>query len=136
MEPGQAGNLRVLRTHLIHLRPKLGEDSDNPRYIFEEPRVRYWMPEGRGNHRRLPQGRRQPARMAAADSLLGPYPPLGGCRSFWRPLYTGNVEARQEDRCPIVPWKSRVAILGVTCTVQSTAIDEDLRLSSIRKVVV
>ena len=48
MEPGQAGNLRVLRTHLIHLRPKLGEDSDNPRYIFEEPRVRYWMPEGEG----------------------------------------------------------------------------------------
>ena len=37
MEPGQAGNLRVLRTHLIHLRPKLGEDSDNPRYSFTPP---------------------------------------------------------------------------------------------------
>ena len=46
--PGKPGNLRVLRTHLMRLRRKLGEDGDNPRYIFAEPRVGYWMPEGEG----------------------------------------------------------------------------------------
>ena len=44
--PGKPGNLRVLRTHLMHLRKKLGEDGENPRYILAEPRVGYWMPEG------------------------------------------------------------------------------------------
>ena len=44
--PGKPGNLRVLRTHLMHLRRKLGEDGENPRYIFAEPRVGYWMAEG------------------------------------------------------------------------------------------
>ena len=44
--PGKPGNLRVLRTHLMHLRKKLGEDGENPRYILVEPRVGYWMPEG------------------------------------------------------------------------------------------
>ena len=43
--PGKPGNLRVLRTHLMHLRKKLGEDGENPRYILVEPRVGYWMPE-------------------------------------------------------------------------------------------
>ncbi len=46
--PGKPGNLRVLRTHLMHLRKKLGEDAENPTYIFVEPRVGYWMPEGEG----------------------------------------------------------------------------------------
>ena len=46
--PGRPGNMRVLRTHLMRLRRKLGEDGDNPRYIFAEPRVGYWMPEGKG----------------------------------------------------------------------------------------
>ena len=46
--PGRPGNLRVMRTHLMHLRKKLGEDGSNPRYIFAEPRVGYWMPEGEG----------------------------------------------------------------------------------------
>ena len=46
--PGKPGNLRVLRTHLMRLRRKLGEDGENPRYIFAEPRVGYWMPEGEG----------------------------------------------------------------------------------------
>ena len=44
--PGKPGNMRVLRTHLMRLRRKLGEDGENPRYIFAEPRVGYWMPEG------------------------------------------------------------------------------------------
>ena len=44
--PGKPGNLRVLRTHLKHLRRKLGDDAQNPTYIFNEPRVGYRMPEG------------------------------------------------------------------------------------------
>ena len=44
--PGRPGNMRVLRTHLMHLRRKLGEDAANPKYIFAEPRVGYRMPEG------------------------------------------------------------------------------------------
>ena len=44
--PGKPGNLRVLRTHLMRLRRKLGEDAASPRYIFAEPRVGYRMPEG------------------------------------------------------------------------------------------
>jgi len=44
--PGKPGNLRVLRTHLMRLRHKLGEDGENPRYVLAEPRVGYWMPEG------------------------------------------------------------------------------------------
>ena len=34
---------RALRTHLMRLRRKLGEDGDNPKYIFAEPRVGYRM---------------------------------------------------------------------------------------------
>ena len=41
--PGRPGNLRVLRTHLMNLRRKLGEDAANPKYIFVEPRVGYRM---------------------------------------------------------------------------------------------
>ena len=37
--PGKPGNLRVLRTHLMRLRRKLGEEGSNPRYIFADPRV-------------------------------------------------------------------------------------------------
>jgi len=44
--PGKPGNLRTLRTHLMHLRRKLGEDGENPTYIFAEPRVGYSMPAG------------------------------------------------------------------------------------------
>ena len=43
--PGKPGNLQVLRTHLMRLRRKLGEDTANPEYIFAEPRVGYRMPE-------------------------------------------------------------------------------------------
>ncbi len=45
--PGKPGNLRVLRTHLMRLRRKLGEDAENPKYIFAEPRVGYRMPDGK-----------------------------------------------------------------------------------------
>ncbi len=44
--PGKPGNLRVLRTHLMRLRSKLGDDAVNPTYIFAEPRVGYRMPKG------------------------------------------------------------------------------------------
>ncbi len=44
--PGKPGNLRVLRTHLMRLRRKLGEDAKNPTYLFAEPRVGYRMPRG------------------------------------------------------------------------------------------
>ena len=46
--PGKPGNLRVLRTHLMKLRRKLGDDASNPKYIFAEPRVGYRMAEGEG----------------------------------------------------------------------------------------
>ncbi|MCY4631006.1 MAG: response regulator transcription factor [bacterium] len=42
--PGRPGNMRVLRTHLKHLRRKLGAAAADPRYFFAEPRVGYRMP--------------------------------------------------------------------------------------------
>ncbi|MCY4623413.1 MAG: response regulator [Chloroflexi bacterium] len=44
--PGKPGNVRALRTLLVGLRRKLGDDAVNPKYIFAEPRVGYRMPEG------------------------------------------------------------------------------------------
>ena len=44
--PGKPGNLKVLRTHLMRLRRKLGEDAASPKYIFAEPRVGYRMSKG------------------------------------------------------------------------------------------
>ncbi|MYC38435.1 MAG: winged helix-turn-helix domain-containing protein [Chloroflexi bacterium] len=49
--PDRLGNLRALRTLLMGLRRKLGEDGSNPRYIITEPRVGYRMPEGGGRVR-------------------------------------------------------------------------------------
>ena len=46
--PEKPGNMRVLRTHLMRLRRKLGEDGSSPRYIFAEPRVGYRMPKEEG----------------------------------------------------------------------------------------
>ena len=40
----KSGTVRTLRTHLVRLRRKLGENAGNPRYIFAEPRVGYRMP--------------------------------------------------------------------------------------------
>ena len=52
--PGKPGNLRVLRTHLKHLRRKLGDDAENPTYIFSEPRVGYLMSPGEASGRQQP----------------------------------------------------------------------------------
>ena len=46
--PGKPGSLRALRTQLVGLRRKLGDDAQNPTYIFAEPRVGYRMPKGEG----------------------------------------------------------------------------------------
>ena len=45
--PGKPGNMRVLRTHLMRLRRKLGDDAENPTYIFPEPRVGYRLREAK-----------------------------------------------------------------------------------------
>ena len=37
-----------MRTAVRSLRRKLGDDPDNPAYIFTEPRVGYRMPKGEG----------------------------------------------------------------------------------------
>ncbi len=39
-------DVRSIRTHLKRVRHKLGEDADNPTYIFAERRVGYRMPKG------------------------------------------------------------------------------------------
>ena len=44
--PTIPGSPRATRTHLMRLRQKLGEDGENPTYIFSEPRVGYRMVEG------------------------------------------------------------------------------------------
>ena len=41
------GDVRPMRTIVSKLRRKLGEDADNPRYIFTEPRAGLRMPKGR-----------------------------------------------------------------------------------------
>ena len=38
--------MRPMRTIVSKLRRKLGDDADNPIYIFTEPRVGYRMPRG------------------------------------------------------------------------------------------
>ena len=43
------GGLQPLRTMASKLRRKLGDDADNPTYIFTEPRVGFRMPRGRGS---------------------------------------------------------------------------------------
>ncbi|MCY3801054.1 MAG: hypothetical protein OXG46_05715 [Chloroflexi bacterium] len=35
-----------MKTVVRRLRRKLGDDADNPTYVFTEPRVGYWMPTG------------------------------------------------------------------------------------------
>ena len=41
--PAYPGSPRTIRTHLMRLRQKLGEDVEHPIYIFSEPRVGYRM---------------------------------------------------------------------------------------------
>ena len=43
-----SGDVRPMRTIVSKLRRKLGDDADNPTYIFTEPRVGYRMPKGKG----------------------------------------------------------------------------------------
>ena len=38
------GDLRPMRTVVGRLRRKLGDDADHPTYVFNEPRVGYWVP--------------------------------------------------------------------------------------------
>ncbi len=42
------GDVRPMRAIVTRLRRKLGDDADNPAYIFTQTRVGYWMPEGEG----------------------------------------------------------------------------------------
>ena len=44
--PTNPGTPRTIRTHLMRLRRKLGEDAENPTYVFAEPRVGYRMAVG------------------------------------------------------------------------------------------
>ncbi len=46
---GSSGNRRNLRTYVKRLRRKLGDDVGNPKYIFPQPRVGYYMPKGAFN---------------------------------------------------------------------------------------
>ena len=45
----RSGDSRRVRTAAKQLRRKLGDDADNPIYIFTEPRVGYRMPKGEGH---------------------------------------------------------------------------------------
>ena len=46
--PQKSGGMRTLRTHMVRLRRKLGEDASSPRYIFVRSGVGYQMPKGDG----------------------------------------------------------------------------------------
>ena len=43
---GHSGDSGLVRSIVRRLRRKLGDDAENPRYIFTEPRVGYRMPRG------------------------------------------------------------------------------------------
>ena len=45
---GHAGHSGPVRTAVKNIRHKLGDDADSPNYIFNRPRVGYWMPEPSG----------------------------------------------------------------------------------------
>ena len=46
-----SGDVRPMRTIVSKLRRKLGDDANNPVFIFTEPRVGYRMPKGEGQGR-------------------------------------------------------------------------------------
>ena len=55
-----------MRTIVSKLRRKLGDDADNPTYIFTEPRVGYRMPKGETRETETEDGRRsQPGALGA-----------------------------------------------------------------------
>ena len=43
-----SGSSGPVRTYVKRLRRKLGDDPDNPVYIFTKRRVGYWMEKGEG----------------------------------------------------------------------------------------
>ena len=43
---GHAGHPGPVRTAVKNIRRKLGGDADSPTYIFNKPRLGYWMPKG------------------------------------------------------------------------------------------
>ena len=45
--PAHSGRAGAVRSVIKNLRRKLGDDADNPTYIFNEPRVGYRMPKGK-----------------------------------------------------------------------------------------
>ena len=47
------GDVQPMRIVVSALRRKLGDDADNPTYIFTEPRVGYRMPKGEGQEREM-----------------------------------------------------------------------------------
>ena len=40
------GDLRPMRAVVVRLRRRLGDDADHPTYVFNEPRLGYWVPRG------------------------------------------------------------------------------------------
>ena len=42
------GDLRPMRAVVVRLRRRLGDDAEHPTYVFNEPRVGYWVPPGEG----------------------------------------------------------------------------------------
>ena len=40
------GDLRPMRAVVVRLRRRLGDDAEHPTYVFNEPRVGYWVPRG------------------------------------------------------------------------------------------
>ena len=42
------GDLRPMCAVVVRLRRRLGENSEHPTYVFNEPRVGYWVPAGEG----------------------------------------------------------------------------------------
>ena len=53
------GDVRPMRTIVSKLRRKLGDDADNPTYIFTEPRVGYRMPMGEARETETEDGLNQ-----------------------------------------------------------------------------
>ena len=45
-QEGRRDDVRPMRTVVSRLRRKLGDDADNPTFIFTETGMGYWMPTG------------------------------------------------------------------------------------------
>ena len=57
-EAEDSADVRPMRTIISSLRRKLGDNADNPTYIFNEPRVGYKMPRAGTREREGPESRR------------------------------------------------------------------------------